>query len=70
MTVVAIFVVLGLAVGSMGWWGRRNASSLGAVPGMPAEHVEHRTAVLRRGATVCFVVGACMVVVGVAAPFL
>jgi hypothetical protein len=70
VTVVAIFVVLGVLVGAMGWWGRRNAVQLGAVPGMPEELVEHRTAVLRRGATVCFVVGAVLVAVGVAAPFL
>lgn len=39
-------------------------------PGMSEEMVAHRTAVLRRGATVCFTLGGILVVMGIAAPFL
>lgn len=68
MSVVALFVGLGMALVPMGFWGCRHADELGAVPGMPAEHVERRTAVIRRGATSCLAVGVVLVVVGAASP--
>lgn len=65
-----VFVGLGAVLVLGGIWGRRNATSLGVVPGMPADHVDRRTAVLRRGATTCAAVGVVFVVLGVFAPVL
>jgi hypothetical protein len=70
MTVVAIFAGFGIVLAGMGVWGRRNAAEIGVVPGMPEELVEHRITVLRRGATVCAVVGAMFLILAVAAPFI
>lgn len=70
MTVVWAFVGLGVLLTLAGWAGRRNAYGLGAVPGMPAEHEAHRIRVIRRGASVCVVVGVAFVVVGAMAPWL
>jgi hypothetical protein len=70
VTVVLTFVGLGVLLALAGWAGRRNAYGLGAVPGMPAEHEAHRIRVIRRGATVCLVVGVTFVVVGALAPWL
>lgn len=65
-----VLVGLGAVLVLSGVWGRRNAESLGAVPGMPDDHVHRRTAVMRRGATTCVAVGVVFVVLGVLAPLL
>lgn len=70
MSVVPVFAGLAVVLVVLGALGRRNAASLGAVPGMPDEHQQHRVAVIRRGATVCLAVGLLFVVLAVAAPFL
>lgn len=70
MTVILTFVGLGALLTLAGWAGRRSASGLGAVPGMPAEHEAHRIRVIRRGATACLVVGVVFVVMGALAPWL
>lgn len=70
MTVVLTFVLPAAVLVVMGALGRRNAASLGAVPGMPAEHQDDRIALIRRGATVCIVVGVLFALVAVATPFL
>ncbi|MGQ0575693.1 MAG: hypothetical protein ACT4RN_16040 [Pseudonocardia sp.] len=65
-----VLVALGTVLFLLGAWGRRNADSLGAVPGMPEEHEERRIIGMRRGATTCAVVGAAFVVVGLLSPLL
>lgn len=70
MSVVLLFVGLGVLLALMGWAGRRSSARLGAVPGMPADHEAHRIRVIHRGATACLVVGVAFVVVGVLAPLL
>ena len=69
MTAALVLAALAAALLVMGALGRRNAASLGVVPGMPAEHQQHRITVIRRGATACLVIGVVFVVLAVTAPF-
>jgi hypothetical protein len=68
--VVVVLVGLGIVLLLVGRWGRANATSIGHVPGMPADMLEHRITVLRRGATTCAGVGVVFVLLGILSPLL
>ncbi|MET0191216.1 MAG: hypothetical protein ABW212_19610 [Pseudonocardia sediminis] len=70
MSVIVVFAGLAVVLVAMGALGRRNAASLGLVPGMPDEHQQHRITVIRRGATVCLAIGVAFALLAVAAPFI
>lgn len=67
MIVVVVLGGLGLALLVIGRWGRRGAERLAFLPGLPERHLRRRTAVLRRGATACLLVGAAFVIMALGA---
>lgn len=61
---------LGGVLLAAGYWGRRNAATLGHVPGLDPDLQQRRIAVMRRGALTCAVVGVVFLVLAGVTPLL